>query len=247
MTEVFCSSTTHCGCRNLLDATTAASMVALAARVQAVEAERNKLGDEAVDRLMLISTLRADLAAAIAERDEARALKVPPSCDELDMAHMDAAVMRIERDIAYKTIARLNRRAQEAERLALRAMRVGLHEAEGMRALVVYWRREAKSRLVAPPVPIKTDKPAATCRSTHHAGCACHEARRDALVAQLTAERDALYQALYQLTANAELVLSRYRTGALVEEPEDSGDSDGGDGCACHEASSRECPIHATG
>jgi hypothetical protein len=185
-----------------------------------------------------------EIAAA---RDEARALKVPPTCDELDMAHMDAAVMRIERDIAYKTIARLNRRAQEAERLALRAMRAGLHEAEGMRALVVYWRREAKRRLAAPPVPIKVDKPAATCRSTHHAGCACHEARRDALVAQLTAERDALYQALYQLTANAELVLSRYRTGALVEEPEDSGDSDGGDGCACHEASSRECPIHATG
>lgn len=31
-----------------------------------------------------------------------------------------------------------------------------------------------------------------TCGTTHYTGCACHEARRDALVAQLTAERDEL-------------------------------------------------------
>lgn len=48
--------------------------------------------------------------------------------------------------IAYKTISRLNRRAQEAEKVALRAMRVGLDVAEGLRSLVSYWRREARAQ-----------------------------------------------------------------------------------------------------
>lgn len=51
-----------------------------------------------------------------------------------------------ERDAAWRTIARLNRRAQEAERIANRALRVGLDVAEGMRAIADYWRRTARSR-----------------------------------------------------------------------------------------------------
>ena len=41
-------------------------------------------------------------------------------------------------------------------------------------------------------------------RTTHHAGCACHEARRDAQLAAVTAERDALRADVDRITlANA--------------------------------------------
>lgn len=109
-------------------------------------AERDEANEQNAANARECGGLLARLQAVEAERDEARALKVPPTCDELDMAHMDAAVARIERDIAYKTISRLNRRAQEAERMALHAMRVGLDAAEGLRSLVHYWRREAQAR-----------------------------------------------------------------------------------------------------
>lgn len=78
-------------------------------------------------------------------------------CDCHEAAR-DARIAQLtaERDAAYKTIGKLNRRAQQAERLALHAMRVGLHEAEGMRALVHHWRRRAQERLLS-ATPIKTD------------------------------------------------------------------------------------------
>lgn len=204
------------------------------------QAERTNVG-------AIIESLRTRAEQAEAERDEARAERDKLAAQLRGAEGVRyAALMRL--GTAHKTIARLNRRAQEAERIALHAMRVGLHEAEGLRALVVYWRREAKRRLVAPPIPIKAAK--LTCRSTHHAGCDCHEARRDALIASLTAERDEARAALaYEsetaelswvsiveraAKANAEFALGRYRAGNLVEGDESSEDWRC-DGCGAHE------------
>lgn len=42
------------------------------------------------------------------------------------------------------------------------------------------------------------------------------------------AERDALYQALYQLTGHAESALSRYRTGSIVQNPDEDAEASNG-------------------
>ena len=75
-----------------------------------------------------VANLRTRLAAAEAERDEARALKAPPTVDELNAALMNAAVAKVERDVA---IARAE--AAEAEVARLRGAReAALREAAGV-------------------------------------------------------------------------------------------------------------------
>lgn len=193
MSDVCCASTVHCGCRNLLAATSTMSMVAMGARLAATEAERDALArslDASASTVALLSAqvgraeekLRhalaqletaesdaADLAAAglarfdaamagesherldkgvspemVAREHEALARVIQKLSPSIAALRARAEAAEAERDLAHKTISRLNRRAQEAERIALRALRMGLDVVESMRSIAQHWQHVAR-------------------------------------------------------------------------------------------------------
>lgn len=69
-------------------------------KLAAVEVERDRLAALRAAESQKVVSRDERIKALLAERDEARALKVPPSVEELLSARMDAAVARAERDAA---------------------------------------------------------------------------------------------------------------------------------------------------
>lgn len=107
-----------------------------------------------------VATLRAQLATVTAERDEARALKVPPSVDELLAAKMDAATARTELEQVRGELG-IARWANETRRKTVAAILeqrdAALARAEQAERALAEYKQLALTKTVAHPLVVAVE------------------------------------------------------------------------------------------
>lgn len=114
MNTIFCTSAVHCGCRNLLDATSTTNTLVLAAKLRVVEAERDALVALRDAESMKVIRRNERIAQLEAERDAlARSLDASASTVALLSAHVGRAETerdeaRDQRDGSFEDVTSLN-------------------------------------------------------------------------------------------------------------------------------------------
>lgn len=156
MSAVFCSSTVHCGCRNLLDATSTTSMAVMSHRLRVVEAERDALARSLDASASTVALLSAQVGRVEKQLRHALARLESAESDAADLAavglaRFDAAMTgesseRLDRGVSPEMVVREHEAlARVIEKLSptIAALRARAEQAEAERDLEAKLKGEA--------------------------------------------------------------------------------------------------------